>query len=61
MQDDLLQCSCKSPKGGRAGTNTLALPRGAERVLGGRRHTGVGTLILETLLLGIINAAFGHC
>lgn len=24
MQDDLLQCSCESPKGGRAGTDSPA-------------------------------------
>lgn len=56
MQDDLLQCSCESPKGGRAGTDS---PAEQSQARPGRWMGSVWTLILEMLLLGIINVLFG--
>jgi len=42
MQDDLLQYSCKSPKGGHAETNTVVPFHTAQHVLGDKRQTGLG-------------------
>lgn len=41
MQDDLLQCSCESPKGGHAGTNIIAPFLKGEYVLGDRGQSGL--------------------